>query len=158
MSTALLQLKIQATLAENLEGWRKFLDLHSPELSWSDDHYQAVDINAARMRAKYYGAKYIINRPSLYAALHYEHASVSVRPAGSDNPAPPLPSSIFKTDSPGMASRSPGSGDRPSVRDLLPEIRTGVENCIHAAIRSTTAFDKVPGRLVVTNIFGTAHA
>lgn len=44
------------------------------------------------------------------------------------------------------------------VENLKDEIREGAEACIHAAIRSTTAFDGVPPRLIVTNIFGTAHA
>ena len=30
--------------------------------------------------------------------------------------------------------------------------------CVESAIRSTTAFDKVRRRLIITNIFGTAHA
>lgn len=45
-----------------------------------------------------------------------------------------------------------------SVDNLEPWIKQAAKTCIEAAIRSTTAFDAVPERLIITNIFGTAHA
>ncbi|KAM0714587.1 hypothetical protein Q7P37_009883 [Cladosporium fusiforme] len=38
------------------------------------------------------------------------------------------------------------------------EVRAGCRRCIEAAMQSTVAFDGVVGRLIVTNIHGTAHA
>jgi hypothetical protein len=46
----------------------------------------------------------------------------------------------------------------PSLEDLDPNVRRASEICIQAAVNSTIAFDGVKGRLVVTNILGTAHA
>jgi hypothetical protein len=45
-----------------------------------------------------------------------------------------------------------------SLEHLDPKVREGSRICIQAAINSTTALDGVEGRLIVTNIFGTAHA
>lgn len=46
--------------------WR---DALPPELQWDDNEEPAMDINNARLRAKYYGARYIIMRPFVYEAL-----------------------------------------------------------------------------------------
>lgn len=142
---------LMAALNQNLEDWRKMLD----DWDWNDDDHESPDINVARMRGKYYGAKYIIWRPAvkytllqLEAAMNKEQAAES--PAEHDqnsgatspsmsNPSFPLPR--FKT--------------LPYIR---PELLDASRICVQAAIRSTTVFDKVPRRLVVTNIFGTAHA
>jgi hypothetical protein len=141
-------------------------------MAWDDNDYMTSDINAARMRAKYYGAKVIINRPTLHAALHEDWSEISVRPsespfAGSGHtsqqtsPTVPhtyRPPSLRQRD--GFAGSPVQSESRPirTPRDLKPEIILGVKACIQAAIRSTTAFDAVPPRLIVTNIFGTGHA
>lgn len=160
---------MQKSLNSNLEAWRLLTQQTHPEMAWDDDNYITPDINAARMRAKYYGAKVIINRPSLDAALHDEWSTISLRQ--SQSPIPPQ-SHVLQQTSPsvssqyhlaGMRQRS-SYGDSPSqleprsVNALKPEIRCGVQACIHAAMRSTTAFDGVADRLIVTNIFGTAHA
>lgn len=39
-------------------------------MQWNDTEEPANEINAARMRAKYYGSRYIIHRPLFYHALH----------------------------------------------------------------------------------------
>jgi len=46
------------------------------------------------------------------------------------------------------------SSESPLNSDLL----NGSKICVDAAIRSTTVFDRIPRRLIVTNYFGTAHA
>ena len=156
-------------LMENLDAWREFTSQTTPELAWDDDDFLTSDINAARMRAKYYGAKVIINRPTLYAALHHDWSEISVRQSESpftsqgrlsQQPSPTVP---YKYHTPGMQRQenyvgSPGQQELPSIEKLKPEILNGVKACIHAAIRSTRAFDGVPPRLIVTNIFGTGHA
>jgi hypothetical protein len=121
------------------------------------------------MRAKYYGAKVIINRPTLYAALHSPWSEISMRQSESpftgqgrlsQQSSPTVP---HKYHTSGMQRQdsyvgSPAQKDIPSVEKLKPEILSGVKDCIHAAIRSTMAFDGVAPRLIVTNIFGTGHA
>ncbi|KAK5073427.1 hypothetical protein LTR70_010251 [Exophiala xenobiotica] len=111
------------TITEVLESWREFMRARL-NWDWEEDEFESTDINIARMRGKYYEAKYIINRPALQYALNL---------AGSGTPM-------------SQASEEPG-------------ILDACRKCIDAAIKSTTAFDKVQGnRLVITNILGTAHA
>ena len=52
-------------LDTNLDSWRGMLK----DWDWDEDDHQSTDINVARMRAKYYGAKYITHRPALQYAL-----------------------------------------------------------------------------------------
>lgn len=61
-------------------------------LRWDDSEPPSTDINAARLRAKYYGARYIIHRPFIYHALH-KRRSLS----GSLVPPPPPSSSLDQT-------------------------------------------------------------
>ena len=56
-------------LAVQLEEWRSIL----PEpLRWKDEDEPATDINKARLRGKYYGARYMIHRPFLHHMLQVE--------------------------------------------------------------------------------------
>jgi hypothetical protein len=165
-------LPVQKSLTEALEGWRQVTDKWSPEMAWDDNDYMTSDINAARMRAKYYGAKVIINRPTLHAALHEDWSAISIRPSESPFPgsgrtsqqtSPTVPHAYRLTGIPPRdgylgSPAQPESRNTRSLPGLKPEIYLGVKACIQAAIRSTTAFDGVPPRLIVTNIFGTGHA
>lgn len=117
-------------LAEHLEGWRAALP---PRLRWSDTDEPARSILLARLRAKYYGARNIIFRPFLHRVI------TSKLP---ENMGPP---------------------EMDHQQRLENETKTFANalQCIEAVKRSTVAFDNVDGmpeRLVVTNIFGTAHA
>ncbi|KAL4942013.1 hypothetical protein BDV06DRAFT_222571 [Aspergillus oleicola] len=153
---------VQETLSMNLDLWRSALPT---EMRWMDDDPPSDDINVARMRAKYWGARYIIHRPLLYHALHY---------AGPESP--PIDSPIAYNDygpmpqqaspqAPGMTRASSdmsysqgANGTRKSHRDLPMKLRRACLVCVQSAIKSTEAFDGIKGRPVVTNIFGTAHA
>jgi hypothetical protein len=166
------QLPVQKSLTQALEGWRDVTNRCSPEMAWDDNNYMTSDINAARMRAKYYGAKVIINRPTLHAALHEEWSGISVQASESPfqgsgrtsqqtSPTVPhtyRPTGIQQRDSFAGSPVQSESRTTRSLHSLKPEIYLGVKACIQAAIRSTTAFDGVPPRLIVTNIFGTGHA
>ena len=92
----------------------------------------ATNINAARLRAKYYGACYIIHRPFLKYALDHELFS--------DKP-------FFRDNGPRYWLR-----ERRDIEFL--------QDMYHGRNKTTTVFDRVmeKGRLIVTNIFGTAHA
>ncbi|KAK5081421.1 hypothetical protein PMZ80_011160 [Knufia obscura] len=155
---------IISTITEILESWRE-LTRERLDWDWEEDEFESTDINLARMRGKYYGAKYLINRPALQYALNLAGpgtpmSQTSESPIGggaqSEHTFPPMnyhgdpPSSrkVGETRPPAQAAEQP----------LEPWILDACTQCIDAAIKSTTAFDKVPGRLVITNILGTAHA
>ncbi|KAI9779776.1 MAG: hypothetical protein M1816_003340 [Peltula sp. TS41687] len=54
-------------LETQLAEWRTMLP---SDLQWKDSEPPPADINAARLRAKYYGACYIIHRPFLHNVIH----------------------------------------------------------------------------------------
>ncbi|THC89533.1 hypothetical protein EYZ11_011022 [Aspergillus tanneri] len=162
-------------LSMNLELWRSSL----PDImKWKDADPPSKDINIARMRAKYYGARYIIHRPLLYHALHFAgHADASATSV--DSPGSALSGSKSQQVSPSMTHSqratnmvrlssdigpigrslsSSGQTEGMPYRDLPNKLRRACKVCIDAAILSTEAFDGIDGRPVVTNIFGTAHA
>lgn len=154
--------KLIETIGENLENWRYLLK----DWGWDDNEHESTDINHARMRGKYYGAKYIINRPALHYALSLSHPST---PASRPSDSPLARGSQSEQTSPAMNHYGHGvSLPRRRISEMHPPGRTpeqledwilaACERCVRAAIKSTTAFDKVPARLVITNILGTAHA
>ncbi|KAJ5144493.1 hypothetical protein N7526_002001 [Penicillium atrosanguineum] len=161
---------VQEALSMNLDLWRTSLPT---TMSWTDKEPPAKDINAARMRAKYYGARYIIYRPLLYHALHYGQTSVD-SPTGSANSSQtqrvsplmtrasqPASGIMSNIGNPPAEFSSFANGWTPptvALRELPQKLRRACKVCIESAILSTTAFDEIPDRLVVTNIFGTAHA
>lgn len=165
---------VQEALSLNLDLWRKSLP---KSMQWDESDPPANEINAARMRAKYYGARYIIHRPLLYHALHYGHAGARVGPVGRASVDSPTsqqmsPSMLHSnTRALNMTRMSSDMGSTPAATangwtppkvrliDLPRKLKTACDICIKSAIKSTEAFDGVKGhRLVVTNIFGTAHA
>ena len=164
--------KIQEVLAGNLEQWRAGLPDH---MKWDDGDPPSSDLNVARLRAKYYGARYIIHRPLLHHALH-PMAHKSSAPTGtaaspalsavSNAPSHVSPHAFQAepmerwTSDMGPPPRMRQSQDpQPSpLKDLDPKILAACMTCVEAAMNSTTAFDGVEGRPIVTNIFGTAHA
>jgi hypothetical protein len=165
----------------NLKLWRNSL----PEImKWKDTNPPSNNINIARMRAKYYGARYIIHHPLLYHALHFaglpnpNPASASVEsPAGSllsglesQQMSPSLPRSqrasnmARPSSNMGIAVHSAppsfqgGSMGTITYQDLPPKLQRACKVCIDSAILSTEAFDGIKGHPIMTNIFGTAYA
>lgn len=128
-----------------LDEWRRSLPT---ALKWDDKDLPSSRILLARLRAKYWGARYVANRPFLDYALHimpYVQDGHSVKDAALDARGDPREASevhIFE------AIQSMG----------YKEAQAGCQRCIEAAIQSTVAFDGVGGRLIVTNIHGVAHA
>ena len=116
-------------------------------MSWSDDDLPSSDILAARLRAKFYGAHYIATRPYLDYAIHVMdavHNGQSLEEVTVDGSGAPRLSelAVFRAIA--------------SMR--FEKIREMARTCVRSAIHSTISLDQVPGRLVVTNIMGTAHA
>ena len=128
-----------------LKYWR---DTLPPGLRWNDDDEAPDDILNARLRGKYWGARYLINRPFLDYALHImPHARdgrniESVAKDSQGNPRDKAEIHLFK------------------AIELMgeQEILRASKRCVDAAMKSTVAFDNVPDRLIMTNIHGTAHA
>lgn len=147
-----LKISPRKALEENLQTWR---DRLPPELKWQDGDPPSPDINEARLRAKYYGALYIIHRPSLHYALHQK----SPRDSTSRPTQPAIGPAI---EAPNYPYRSRGGNMAPPrTPELDPgqaEILRSAGICIQAAMWSTVAFDGIQKRLMVTNIFCTAHA
>lgn len=116
------------------------------DMSWGLEDAPPTDILHARLRAKYWGARYLINRPFLDYILHTKpHPRLTVAEVASDSRPKPrceAESHLFRAIS-GM------SGE---------EVQIGYQTCVKAAEKSTIAFDNVLGRPIVTNIHGTAHA
>jgi hypothetical protein len=128
----------------------------NPLVRWKDEDPPSSDINAARLRGKYYGAKYIIHRPFLYYALHHfddRDITPEVRRRFAQYQAKP---DAFPLEN------SPPKGATKEERStwLVFQMLISCHQCVKAAKSSTTAFDGVlkNKRLMVTNIFGTAHA
>ena len=146
-------------LNTNLNEWRKLLK----DWDWDDDDHQSESINVARMRAKYYGAKYIIHRPVLYHALQQANPPPTPNSRYLDSPEADyaFASPVQRAVSPSGRSRCASELEPPGMHSsdkVDHKITAASKICVEAAIRSTTAFDKVPRRLIITNIFGTAHA
>ena len=74
----------------------------------------------------------------------------------SESPAGYRPDS--ELTSPSVQNLNVGSRQVIEISNVGPDLLEGARVYIQAAIRSTTVFNKVPRRLLVTNIFGTAHA
>jgi hypothetical protein len=158
---------VQETLSQNLDLWHFSL----PDImTWKDDDPPAKEINAARMRAKYYGARYIIHRPLLYHTLHYggSGARIDGQPsvdsptgsAGNSQPQQMSPSitntshraqnmtrmlSDMGTVSSNPAAAFPNGWTPPTVnlRDLPSKLRRACKVCVDSAILSTKAFDGI---------------
>ncbi|KAF2877899.1 hypothetical protein BDV95DRAFT_6112 [Massariosphaeria phaeospora] len=152
--------------ADVLKRWR---DLLPPVLSWDDNAIPATDMNIARLRAKYYGGRYMILRPFLYISVH----GLALPPrapiaSSSQNSSPAAPADSFAS--------SNGTNTFRDIMELSPdqdEILDIAFHCIDSAIQSTIAFDRTgadpdapyvdyssirKGRPILTNIFGTLHA
>jgi hypothetical protein len=141
---------LQDVLDLNLEDWRRLLG----DWEWNDNNHESSDIQVSRMRGKYYGAKYIIWRPTLRYALEQ---AVKHRNRGHPSESPTAYHTTEST-SPSVSNINLSQHHGQDLPIIKQEIFEGAKKCVEAAIRSTTAFDGVPRRLVVTNIFGTAHA
>ncbi|RDW90849.1 putative C6 finger domain protein [Aspergillus mulundensis] len=123
----------QEILSMNLELWRASLPR---EMKWHDNDPPSSDINHARMRAKYYGARYIINRPVLYYALFkYNQPNVDSPPG---MPGMAEPETVMKAGSPSVTqdtravdmtrmssdwSASQDQNGLPTLRDLPSKMR-----------------------------------
>lgn len=128
-----------------LDLWRKGLP---PVFQWKDTDSPGSDILTARLRAKYWGARVVATRPFLDYVLHVmprvkEMFDIRSNALSSDGqPRPEADIQLFEAIH-GMPEYS---------------IVQAARHCIEATVQSTRAFDGITHQLIVTNIFGTAHA
>ena len=118
-------------LNTNVDEWRSMLN----DWNWSDDDHQSENVNVARMRAKYYGAKYIIHRPVLYYAL--QHVATPHTPSSkyldSRELSHAFASPIQQPHYPLGRSRRPsemGPSNRYPTVKLDPKIIQASSNCV----------------------------
>lgn len=106
---------------------------------WDDKDPPANDILGARLRAKYWGSQVILYRPFLRAILERE-------------PWPPYHNSAGSPDAAPLDDEMP--------RNVDPRILHYAGLAINALVESTRAFHGIPSsqRIIITNVFGTAHA
>jgi hypothetical protein len=128
---------------ENLNNVPQF----APNMAWNESDPPAHEILGARLRAKYYGAQVITYRHFVLRILEHSAAKKAM----------PGRQEEFKSGIQGLPNMKMNNGG-----DIDSKALEYAHNCIKALIKSTTAFHGLgdPGkdRLIVTNIWGTAHA
>ncbi|KAF2436317.1 hypothetical protein EJ08DRAFT_234591 [Tothia fuscella] len=145
----------------NLADHRGLINKH-PDYRWRDSDPPSNDMLTARIRAKYYGAAYIILRPYLYLALKWDQGDGlenfknyadewNKKQQGEENDQLYLP------------DRNITQAQVQADANLMHMFLWCCKKCIQCAINSTLAFDGVADptentRPRVTNIHGTATA
>ena len=120
----------------------------APHLKWDDnnaDDLFARDILGARLRAKFYGAQVITYRDFVLKILQCSHEKSIAQDKQNSNSAATVPAPASSVDA-----------------EVEPIIILYAKQCIKALVKSTIAFHGVGSigndRLMVTNIWGSAHA
>lgn len=132
---------IQAELRDARDFW-------VPQVyKWNEDEPPADDILSARLRAKYWGSQVIIYRVYIRAILEADELSPPVLSG-----RPPQPED--------WAAMGIDVGNQMVPPNVDPRILNFARLGIHALIESTRAFHGLDAsqRLIITNVFGTAHA
>lgn len=138
-------------MAPYLEKWRE----QGPEkLRWNDGDEPSKDILIARLRAKYYGARVITFRYFVLKILENSHTTSAA--AGQKNQK--IADEFREGVQVPRINRN-----ATSMEHISPEVLSYARSCIDALKESTKAFDNVVSdigkeRLLVTNVWGTAHA
>lgn len=114
------------------------------------------DILHARLRAKWYGAGVITFRPYILAILEASASREELESRRNDGSIANRPQYFNSLGNPIL------SADAKGPDDIDPRTKAYAKKALLALIHSTSAFHEVadPGskRLIVTNIWGTAHA
>jgi hypothetical protein len=134
-----------------LLDWREGLRAWTTQ--WGDDDTPPMDLGVTRLRAKFYGAAYIMNRPFLHSALHCTDDELKA-------------SGDMLED--GTMNWDYGELMKQKLMDHkeLTDLATASKRCILAALHSTVAFDglllderkEISKRPKLTNIQGTMAA
>ena len=143
--------QVQQMLLSHMEYFARWRECLPSALAWDETDALPDTILAARLQAKYWGGCNIVHRVFLDYALHI------------------LPHVSQGKDIEAGAVDVNGNLRNQSETLIFGAIRlmggstmwNAVEQCIHALMKSTEAFDGTfspQERLIVTNIHGTAHA
>jgi hypothetical protein len=144
------------TLKASLQNLEEIKEISiTKDFKWTEDDEPATDILGARLRAKYYGAKVITYRHFLLKILEQSH-NQRAPAAGSANMGF---ADRFKHIVNNLPQFNANAGNISELDDRAFEYAS---DFIKALFKSTTAFhnlgDPATTRLIVTNIWGTAHA
>ncbi|KAF2402514.1 hypothetical protein EJ06DRAFT_343294 [Trichodelitschia bisporula] len=152
-------------LWHSLAQWRSMLPIH---LQWRDGDKPPNNLQEARLRAKYYGAAYIILRPFLYHALdNMSDATLDPNQWLQKRPREPSPPPVSKDGELQGVKQLPKLSalrkeDLVNSSELADTVLWCCQKCIDFATYSTIAFDGLTDdmkkRPKVTNIHGTATA
>lgn len=120
------------------------INIYAPNMCWNKDEPPANEILGARLRAKYYGAQVITYRKFLLKILEYSATKTSVL------------NQLQASSNLKHGNEILGA----LVHEIPNPVLEYAKMCIQALINSTTAFHGLPQdkRLIVTNVWGTAHA
>lgn len=128
------------------------IHIFAPNLQWNEDDPPATEILHARLRAKYYGAQVITYRHFVLKILEQSAARHSTRQGEAI-------SGEFREGIQGVPKINAYAK---TIDEVHGKVHDYAKNCIGALIKSTEAFHGLgdPGekRLIVTNVWGTAHA
>ncbi|GKT44903.1 uncharacterized protein ColSpa_05084 [Colletotrichum spaethianum] len=146
--------KVQA-----LEQQLRSMTWVSNDFRFNEEDEPATDLLDARLRAKYWGARVIIYRPFIRVILEVsEKLKHRSDDSGMLNTENVRDINVFNRHDK-FEVVGPGSHGIRGHDELDPEVKAWAARGIKALIQSTRAFHGVDSkRLLVTNIFGTAHA
>ncbi|RKF72256.1 putative c6 zinc finger domain-containing protein [Golovinomyces cichoracearum] len=138
-------------LSESLNG----IHVYAPTMRWVVDQPDPPnDILGARLRAKYYGARVITYRPFVLQVLE---RSEPAYPENLQSPVEQISDEYLSEVKAPIVKH-----DIKAIKDIDPKALEYVRLGLKALINSTTAFHGLghPGekRIIVTNVWGTAHA
>ncbi|OHE91477.1 hypothetical protein CORC01_13210 [Colletotrichum orchidophilum] len=154
-----LSIHAKMSKVHTLEEQLRSMAWVSTDFRFDENDPPANDLIDARLRAKYWGARVIIYRPFIRFVLEVSDR-LKQRSDGSDmlNKETVGHIGVF-TQHDATAFVGQGSHGIRRHDELDSEVKAYAERGIKALIQSTQAFHGVDNnRLLVTNIFGTAHA
>jgi hypothetical protein len=150
---------------EAVERNLEIFELSTRLFKWKENDPPAKDILAARLRAKFYGAQVVMYRPFVRQVLQYSWSvrqQERVQPKSEimkEIPEDEIPGSAFQSKPSVTATKKDMSEDDIVKRNFDKNEWHYFELGIKALFNSTKAFWGMgPERLIVTNVFGTAHA
>ncbi|KAL0942837.1 C6 zinc finger domain-containing protein [Colletotrichum truncatum] len=145
--------KLQTALG--LERTLRSLEWTQEELRFSEDDPPAPTLMQARLRAKYWGTQTIIYRPMIKMILDITEKLRQQSEGATPNSDTTSGLGLFAQND---ATTFIGHGIG-GYNDLSEDVIAYARRGIRALMKSTEAFHNVDSeRLLVTNIFGTAHA
>jgi len=123
----------------------------APQFHFTDKDEPALDILSARLRAKFWGARVITHRPFIKMIVDFPYRLRD----GQDTP----PAHEFRGTLGGTIGAPSIKAGTTSEEDIDKDVVDLAIKGIGALIESTRAFHNLPpGRPIITNVFGTAHA